>query len=58
MKRYEKILVVSALIMLFAGFGIAGALDTNMEVSIIPIITFIISSLVSALMIYFEYLDR
>ena len=58
MKRYEKVLVVSALVMLLSAFGIAGALDLNMEVSVLPIITFAISSLVSTLMIYFQHLDN
>lgn len=58
MKRYEKVLVVSALVMLLSAFGIAGALDTNVEVGVLPIVAFIVSSLVCALMIYFQHLDN
>ena len=58
MKRYERILLVSAIVMILSAFGITGALDTDMEVGILPIITFILSSLISAVMIYFQYLDN
>lgn len=58
MKRYEKVLIISTLIMIFAGFGIVGCYDLNMEVGILPKVTFVISGIISGIMIYFQHLDN